>query len=381
MTMNYLTDIDNATGGDTFYSGMVKTQANMVIVDGYLESFTSGNGFAKNLLINGDFSVAQRGTSFTSATSPANSDDTFLLDRWILLSDGNDAVDVSQQADGGVVGTAAYVRLDVETVSKKFGIFQVIENKNCKSILGESVSLSFEAKVTNATKLSDIRAVVLSWASTADSVTSDVVTTWAAEGTVITPAANWTAENVAANLAVTTSWVKYRINNISIDTASAANVGVLIYQNNVATNDTAGIYLDITNVQLELGTAATDFEYRQFGDELVRCKRYYEKSYDYGTAPGTVTDIGRFIINYGALANADFTAYVSVDLPIEMRTTPTIAVYDSAGTVAKVSMPAGNGIAANIGDQGTKGFLCYGTNGAAATTRFIAFQWTASAEL
>ena len=40
---------------------------------------------SRNYLLNPDFSVAQRGTSFTSTSSPANSDDTFLLDRWILL--------------------------------------------------------------------------------------------------------------------------------------------------------------------------------------------------------------------------------------------------------------------------------------------------------
>jgi hypothetical protein len=46
----------------------------------------------KNAIINGDFKVSQRGTTFTSATTPANSDDTYLLDRWVLLSDGNDIV-------------------------------------------------------------------------------------------------------------------------------------------------------------------------------------------------------------------------------------------------------------------------------------------------
>ena len=235
------------------------------------------NNKNKNALINGGMDIAQRGTSFTSTTTPANSDDTFLLDRWLLLSDGNDIVDVTQQSAGGVSGNENYIRLDVETAAKKFGICQVIENKNCKGMIGGTVSLSFEAKVTNATKLSDIRAAVLAWASTADTVTSDLVATWEAEDTIITPAANWTAENVAANLGVTTSWVKYTISGISIDTASAANIAVFIYQNNVATNDTAGIFLEITNVQLEAGSVATDFEYRQFGDELAKCRRYYER--------------------------------------------------------------------------------------------------------
>ena len=99
---------------------------------------------SKNLLINGCMTHAQRGASgsasFDDTTSSANTDDNYLLDRWILLSDGDNIVDVSQVAAGGVSGKDMYMRLDVETAEKKFGIFQVIENKNCKSILGDVCS-------------------------------------------------------------------------------------------------------------------------------------------------------------------------------------------------------------------------------------------------
>jgi hypothetical protein len=43
----------------------------------------------------------------------------------------------------------------------------------------------------------------------------------------------------------------------------------------------------ITGVQLEIGEQATPFEHRSFADELKQCERYYEKTYEYGTAPGT----------------------------------------------------------------------------------------------
>lgn len=48
----------------------------------------------------------------------------------------------------------------------------------------------------------------------------------------------------------------------------------------------------VANVQLEVGSVATPFEHRPYGTELALCQRYYEKSYDIGTAPGTITDIG-----------------------------------------------------------------------------------------
>src|SRR3990167_5539313 len=91
----------------------------------------------RNALINGAMMVAQRGASFTSATTPANSDDTYLLDRWILLSDGNDIVDVDQSTDAPTNGLNS-IGLVVETIDKKFGILQIIEQKNCIGLIGET---------------------------------------------------------------------------------------------------------------------------------------------------------------------------------------------------------------------------------------------------
>jgi len=52
--------------------------------------------------------------------------------------------------------------------------------------------------------------------------------------------------------------------------------------------------LNITGVQLEVGSEATPFEHRSYGDELQRCLRYYEKqtglaSSAQGLVPATTT--------------------------------------------------------------------------------------------
>lgn len=41
----------------------------------------------------------------------------------------------------------------------------------------------------------------------------------------------------------------------------------------------------LENVQLEVASAATDFEYLSFDETLAQCMRYYEKTFAYGTAP------------------------------------------------------------------------------------------------
>lgn len=343
--------------------------------------------FGKNLLVNGGMEHAQRGASgsasFTAATTPANNDDTYLVDRWVILSDGNDIVDVTQQTLGGVSGQEAYVRLDVETTGKKFGFLQIIENKKCKPIIGGTASVSVELQVSNASKLSDVRMAVFSFNEGIDTPTSDLVSAWEAQGTVITPIANVTAENVAADLNVTTSWVRYEIENISIDSAGADNVALFIYSNAVGDNDTAGIFLEITNAQLEPGAVATDFECLDPGDSLVQCNRFCRKSYDQVVAPGSADTDGsvRFNIPDGG-ANVDYTMTLSHYYGLPMRNVPTITIYDMAGTGAKCSMEDGDGKTATVGYSGTYGFaVASGANGGLTVKREMYYHFLADSEL
>ena len=92
----------------------------------------------------------------------------------------------------------------------------------------------------------------------------------------------------------------------------------------------------VTGVQLEVGSSATGFEYRQFGQELSLCQRYYQKTYDVGTAPGTT-----FNYEYAAPATAIGTGNYGMpcgrSFLVSMRATPTITTYDGAGNAGKIS--------------------------------------------
>ena len=264
-----------------------------------------------NALINGGFRVAQRGTSFTAATSPLNSDDTYLLDRWVLLSEGNDIVDVSQSA---VVpdGAKASIKLEVETANKQFGILQILENKDAMAFAGKQASLSFQAKMAAADdNTHSLKAVVLSWDSTADTVTSDVVDVWSASPSFV---ANWTAENTPASITLTTEWHTFEITNISIDTASMANLAVFIYcdQTDGAADD--AIY--ITGVKLEVGETATDFVARPYAEELALCQRYFERIQQ--------VDYGVYYVGFVATTTVMRLAFGYV----EKRTIPTVSISD-----------------------------------------------------
>jgi len=224
----------------------------------------------KNRLINGDYSVAQRGTSFVSG---ANDDDTYNLDRWYVLSDGNDAVDITQDTTTVPTNQLTAIALDVETEDKKFGIAQIIEQVNCIGLIGNTVNLSFKAKVSSTTKLDNVKCAIVAWSGTANTVASDIISAWGAEGTNPTLIADATYENSPANLNLTTSYATYSV-SAAVDTASTKNIIVFIWSD--VTDTTAGDFLFITDVQLEVGSVATPFERRPYGTELALAQRYFE---------------------------------------------------------------------------------------------------------
>lgn len=305
-------------------------------------------GMGRNRLINGDFRVAQRGTSFTSTTSPANNDNTYLLDRWVLLSDGNDIVDVTQ-SNVAPTGGLFSIGLDVETANKKFGILQVIEQRNIIGMFNQQCTLSFKARTTG-TSIANMKAVILSWTGTADTVTRDVVSAWGADGVTPTWAASWTAENTPQNLAPSNTWTTYTI-TATVDTASTNNVAVFIWCDDMTT--TVGDFLYITDVQFEVGALATPFERKTTSTVFAECQRYYFQTYEAGTAAGSnITGINRSVIISPACdANSSIYTGTMFSFPVTMRAVPTVSYWDMAGNANRVTLVNGGTLATTQGNN------------------------------
>jgi hypothetical protein len=84
---------------------------------------------------------------------------------------------------------------------------------------------------------------------------------------------------------------------------------------------TNGATFYITGVQLERGTQATSFEYRQYGQELALCQRYYVNM------NGATNNFQPLF--FGTLYNTTSGTYM-MNLPVPMRIVPAIT---SSGTV------------------------------------------------
>tara|TARA_Y100001973_G_C5197312_1_gene335155 strand:- start:1243 stop:2313 length:1071 start_codon:yes stop_codon:yes gene_type:complete len=300
----------------------------------------------KNLLINGAMMVNQRGggAAITSASTYNNNDDSYTLDRWNLVSDGNDIVDVTRSTTAPDGGSPNTIALDVETDDKKFGIVQFLESADSHAAIGQTVSLQFKAKVSNA-RLTDVRAAVISWDGTADSVTSDVVNAWENASTVPTLATNWTYENTAASLALTTSFATYTIEGIAVDTSSTNNIAVFIWSQTETNN--VGDILYITDVQLEVADVAGTYDRKSFAEEWSDCQRYFFSSIGHDVSKSGNTGVGN---GYSFFTIADDHGDFLVDhkLAIELRTDPSVTVVNTYPN------GAANGVFRNANDGTTE---------------------------
>ena len=294
-----------------------------------------------NRLINGDFSIAQRGTSFSGGTTNAN--DAYTLDRWYVLSEGSDTIDVSQETTEVPTGGKYSIALDVETTGEKFGIAQIIEGINCVGLIGNTATLSFKAKVSDA-RIDTVKAAIVSWSGTENTVTSDIISAWNADGTTPTLIANATFENTPADLGVTTSWATYSV-TADIDTASTANVIVFIWSDD-ATNPTAGDFLYLADVQLEIGDTVTPFEHRPSGTELALCQRYF-----INYAATTSGSTGSFVhgtVNTGSSSGTETVWQGYIGISGKMRTdVPTVVLGGGASSLTLRIRSGGSAVTIN----------------------------------
>ena len=98
---------------------------------------------------------------------------------------------------------------------------------------------------------------------------------------------------------------------------------------------TAANYIEITGVQLEVGSVATEFEHRSFGEELALCQRYYYRieradSTDSNNAVGR--GVASTYIGIGQV-NSSTQVFQDVNFPCVMRDTPTVDYSDASDIV------------------------------------------------
>ena len=253
--------------------------------------------FLPNLILNPQFEVCQRADAealpFRGSHEFENDDDVYLFDQWNLLSDGDDAADLNKKVlTSPVNGSLNAIEFEVETPSKRFGIVQFLESIKTYPLRGQKVTLSFSA----AGALDNVRAAVIEWDGTADSITSDVVSDWQSAGTSPSLVNNWAycVDGNGGDNLLSTTHQTFSIEGVAVS-ESANNLGIFLYIDD--DDGTAGETLELTTVQLILNdTEAAYRPYDRMADQLA-CERFFTLQHA-ARVNGYLTSSGREVSSY-----------------------------------------------------------------------------------
>lgn len=131
-----------------------------------------------------------------------------------------------------------------------------------------------------------------------------------------------------------------------------------------------GLYLDPANTHLE-----PTWEMPNPGDELLRCQRYYEKSYSLGTAPGAVSATQ----GQSWWLSSSTTYRMTQMFQVRKRTGATVTVYNPATGASGQIGNSGADLAATLGNQSDMQFCINTTGGTVGNT--VSWHYTASARM
>lgn len=286
------------------------------------------SSFLRNRIINGAMVIDQRngGASVTPTTGQ------YLVDRWVAYLSQASKFTAQQNAGSvtpptgfknylGITSSSAYSVLSTD----EFEVCQPIEGFNTADLAwgtaqAATVTLSFWVRSSltgtfggfiknNAGNrgyvFSYSVSVANTWEQKSITIAGDTSGTWATDNTIGV-------------------FVGFSLGAGSSKTTTAGSWGTTVYvgatgQQNIV--GTSGATFYITGVQLEVGTVATPFERRLYGQELALCQRYYYRI--------TAQAAGDYFVPTG-FAVSTTQAFGFSTFPVTMRTKPT--ALEQSGT-------------------------------------------------
>jgi len=293
-------------------------------------SLGAGNAsIMKNRIINGAMVIDQRnaGASVTPSADP-----TYTLDRWVFQLSQVSKFSVQQNAGsvtppagfanylGITVGASANVTVgatDYFLVQQKIEGYNVADlgfgTANAKTVtlsfwVRSSLTGTFGGSLRNSAEnrsypFSYTISAANTWEQKSITIAGDTSGTWLTT--------NGIGLEVALSLGVGSTY------SGTAGTWAGTNYANATGSVNLITTNSATFY--ITGVQLEVGSSATGYEYRQYGQELALCQRYYAKIQD---------PVARGVTTGGAGGGASRLALV---FPVTMRVTPTFGFNGTFG--------------------------------------------------
>jgi hypothetical protein len=299
-----------------------------------------GYSAGKNKIINGDFSIWQRGTSF------AGSAGVYTADRWFYSSDLSAGGTVSRQTF--TAGTAPvsgyegqyfyrYARTSGTTTYNQ--LYQPIEN--VQTFAGQTVTISFWAKADAATTIS-----------------MDGYQLFGTGGS--SPA----SMGLSGTASLTTSWQRFSF-TASVPSIAGKTIGSDSALRPMINYGTGNKVVDIWGVQIEAGSSATTFQTASgsVAGELALCQRYYWRN---NATSGNTYGIFGTALGFNG---TDAYGFVIPNVPMRLInsiTTSNLALIDGAAGLSAVTVT----LQANYTTTGIVGVKCVAASGLTANRAY-----------
>ena len=304
-----LTMVGDATGNLDIQSGgstVVAVTSTGATVTGTLAatgavtltgSLNTPNTFGfKNRIINGGMNTDQRNAA-ASQTFTAAGALAYSVDRWYGYCTGANVT--GQQVAGATTPTVTQNRYRFTGAASvtAVGFGQRIEQKNSYDLAGSTCTLSADLGISATL-------TTVTWTAYYATTTADTFGSLASPTVTSIATGTFTVGATVANFSA----------NISIPAAATTGIQILFTVGAL----TAGLTWTIGNVQLEKGSTATSFDFRDYGRELAMCQRYFYKQAD--GASNSSSSIA------SVSADTTTTLFGHFSFPITMRTAPTLAI-------------------------------------------------------
>ena len=286
----------------------------------------SGTGFTISATTSGVFSAGGTATGSPYIALAASSSNIYTSDRWTTTTVTNQAVTVSRQPTSDTTNLPniqyclRYQRNSGQTGTGQLYIAQSLETANSIPFAGKQVTFSFYARAGANYSAASNALVVNIWSGTGTDQ-NRLVVAYTGDTTI-----------VSSPVTLTTTWQRFTVTGtVSSSATELATAFSYIPVGTAGAND----YYEVTGVQLEMGSVATNFS--RAGEniqwELAACQRYCYQ------VAGTGSSFS--IIGTGFTASTTSGITYSF-LPVTMRTQPTISYNNirfvtSASTVTNFS--------------------------------------------
>ena len=283
----------------------------------------------RNIIINGDMSIAQRATSVTGITNGSGGYHT--VDRFAFAESGSPSAIFTQSQSTDVPtgqGFAKSLKMDCTTAQGSLGAGDILtirttfEGQNLQYLKkgtanAESTTLSFWVK---SAKTGTYICELLDKDNTrsiSKSYTISSANTWEKKTLTYDGDTTGTLNNDNGSSLQCKWWLAagsgYSSGTLQTSWGSTTTANTAVGQVNFADSTSNDWY--ITGVQLEAGTSASDFEFLPVDVNLERCQRYYHL-----VASGSGVNIN--FISYNTASNTSSRVF----LPTTMRSNPTLDI-------------------------------------------------------